>query len=68
MVNTILIDTDDMLIVFNALRLLVGQQEGHPTCKKYRNTTLFLADRDSMVATCCLQVRNTVIAAGGKLP
>ena len=27
-------DTTDDLCAFNALKLLVGQQEGHPDCKK----------------------------------
>jgi len=27
-------------VVFNALMLLIGQQEGHPACEKLRGVTL----------------------------
>jgi len=44
-------------------------QKWYPACSvKSIATTVFRVHHDNMVVACCLQARNTVIIAGGKLP
>jgi len=41
-----------MSLAFSALTLLVGQQEGHPTCKKLSDGVLAWLSAWSKVQTC----------------
>jgi len=43
-------------VVFNALMLLIGQQEGHPACKKLRGVTLSGNSFRQTVHTHCASV------------